>query len=791
MHLAGVIKSALNQHALALPFFAAAIAQRPAAYEVYRNRAWALKALGRNADAHACFAEAIRINPRDWALLNDFGLLQHETGRFSDAIEAYNKALSINPQDAGIFFNKGNACRALNDNAGALECYEQAVAIRRDHYKALIGRGAALRALGRPEEALASADRALALVPDSLEGLLNRGMTLRQLKRFDEALASYDRALLLNPDFPEVFNNRGAVLLDLKRPEDALGNFERALALKPDYPEALNNCGNALRLLKRYEEALARYDRALTLKPDYAEALNNRGMALLNLKRPDAALASHERALLLKPDYADALNNCGSALKDLKRYADAASVYSRLLEMVPDYTYLKGEILHARMLCCDWIQFESLAKSIENDVRGGKKSVEPFEYLGVSGSAGDLKRSAEIYSADRFPRPPTRLWNGERYDNARIRIGYVAGEFRHHATSILMIELFERHDKNRFELIAFDNGWDDASEIRGRVNRAFDEIVDISRLPDPAAATIIRQRQIDILVDLNGYVGEQRHGVFGHKPCPVQVNYLGFPGTLGADCIDYIIADRCVIPEEHQMHYTENVVCLPDTFQVNDSKRRIAERAPTRAEAGLPERGFVFCCFNNNYKITPAVFDVWIRLLNSVESSVLWLLEDTAAASRNLKREAGARGVAAERLVFAPRVGLDEHLARHRLADLFLDTLPCNAHTTASDALWAGLPLLTCLGTTFAGRVAASLLNAIGLPELIAHDLDNYEALALRLATAPDMLDEIKARLARNRTTHPLFDTDRFRRHIEAAYITMWERYQRGEPPESFAVPPM
>jgi predicted O-linked N-acetylglucosamine transferase (SPINDLY family) len=383
------------------------------------------------------------------------------------------------------------------------------------------------------------------------------------------------------------------------------------------------------------------------------------------------------------------------------------------------------------------------------------------------------------------------MWNGETWGNAKIRIGYVSGEFRHQATSVLIGELFELHDRGRFELIAFDNGGDDASVLRGRIERAFSEIVSIARLGDREAAMAIRDRKIDLLINLNGYFGRERQRVFSFRPCPIQVSYLGFPGTLGAPYIDYILADPQVIPESHHAFYTEKVVRLPDTYQVNDRKRVIAQRVPTRAELGLPAAGFVFCCFNNNYKITPRTFDIWMRLLSGVPGSVLWLLEGNAAAVRNLRQEAQRRGVNPERLVFAPRMNLPEHLARHRQADLFVDTLPCNAHTTASDALWAGLPLLTCTGGTFAGRVSASLLHAAGLPELVTDSLDAYEARARELATAAGELAAIRARLERNRSTCPLFDTERFRRHIESAYITMWERWQRGMPPASFAVAPL
>lgn len=592
------------------------------------------------------------------------------------------------------------------------------------------------------------------------------------------------------PDF-ETLCNRATALQDLRRPEEALASYDRALALKPDSAEALNNRGNVLRELKRPEEALSSYDRALGLKPDSAGALCNRGTALQDLGRPEEALTSYDRALALKPDSVVLLCNRATALQELRRHEEAARSLARVLELAPDHPFTKGRLLFARMLCCDWAEFIPLTESIEKDIRAGKQSAEPYGYQAFSNSARDLRRCAEIFAAENFPRSKTQLWAGERYDHAKIRIGYLSSEFRQHVTSILITELFELHDKNRFELFGFDNGWDDASDIRGRINRAFNEIVNITRLGDLEAAATIKQKQIDILVNLNGYFGLERQGIFSHKPCPIQVNYLGFPGTLGVDYMDYIIADSHVIPPDHAAFYNEKVVYLPDTYQVNDSKRRIAERTPTRAEAGLPETGFVFCCFNNNYKTTPDIYEIWMRLLIRVAGSVLWLLEDNVAAARNLRREAEQRGVAPERLVFAPRIRLDEHLSRHRLADLFLDTVPYNAITAASDALWAGLPMLTCTGGTFPGRVAGSLLNAVGLSELITYSLENYEALALKLATTPSMLSDIRTRLARNRTTHSLFNTHRFRRHIESAYITMWERYQRGQPPESFAVQPI
>lgn len=733
-----------------------AIGAVPDAADCYQSKALILLELGRYDDTARCLQKCIALNPRRPEIHTSLGVVASRLGRHSEALEHHEAAIALDPACADAWLNRGNA----------------------------------LHKLARFEDAVASYDRAIAVRADYAEAFSNRGNTLRDLKRSQEAIENYDRAIALKPDYPEALTNRGSALWDLGRYAEALASYDRALAFKPDHYEALINRASPLRDLKRPAEALASCDRAIALRPGDPDAFNIRGSVLWDLKRYAEALESYDQALALNADHYEALHNRGHLLAELEQHEDAIRSYETLLERSPHQDFLKGELLHQKMLCCDWRGLDVLAESVRQDLTAGKKSAEPFGYQAIAVSEQDLKTCAEIYTSDKFPPAPTPVYRGERYDNRRIRIGYLSGEFRQQATSILITELFELHDKARFEVFAFDNGWDDSSELRGRITRAIDEIVDVSSLPDYDAATAIRERKIDILVNLNGYFGKGRQGVFGHKPSPVQVNYLGFPGTLGASYIDYIIADRHVIPAGHEAHYTEKVVYLPDTYQVNDSKRRISEETPTRAEARLPETGFVFCCFNNNYKITPGLLDVWMRLLSRVEGSVLWLLGDRPVASSNLRREAGQRGIAPERIVFADRTRLDRHLARHRLADLFLDTIPYNAHTTASDALWAGLPLLTCVGTTFPGRVAASLLNAVGLPELVTRSLDEYEQRALELATDPAMLADVRARLARNRTSQPLFDTDRFRRHLEAAYETMWNRHQRGKPPEGFSVEP-
>jgi len=451
--------------------------------------------------------------------------------------------------------------------------------------------------------------------------------------------------------------------------------------------------------------------------------------------------------------------------------------------------FLLGNILHNMMLVCDWGTLDTLYAEIQNKLRLKQEVTEPFGFQGISDSESDLLLCAQIFANDHFPYKQTIFTpDSKKTAGSKIRVGYLCGEFRDQATSILMGGVYESHHRDEFEIYAFDNGWDDGSNLRQRILPCFKEIINITRLSDLEAAQSIKQLGIDILINLNGYFGKGRQGIFAHRPAPIQVNYLGFPGTIGAPYMDYLIADEVVIPPSSQAFYTEKIVYLPNCYQANDSQRVIADTVFTKLEMGLPKDSFVFACFNNNYKITPPIFDAWMRILKQVEQSVLWLLEDNPTAADNLRKEAGLRGVSPDRLIFAKRLPLAEHLARHRLADLFLDTLPYNAHTTASDALWAGLPVLTQIGKTFPGRVAASLLTAVGLPELITHTPEEYEALAIDLAQHPEKLQQIKQKLAENRLVKPLFDTSLFTQHLEKAYKTMYERHLKGLGPDVFKI---
>lgn len=625
--------------------------------------------------------------------------------------------------------------------------------------------------------------------PNHVEARHFFGILRFQQGRADEALVLIAAALDAKPDYPEAHYNRGNVLAALGRYDDALASYDAAIALQPGAAEAHHNRGNALFKLRRYEEALTAFERALTIEPAHIAALNGRGTLLMELRRFDEALASYDRALALRADNADTLYNRGNLFKEVKRYEESLASYAKAQALMRDHPDRFG-IIDPALAICDWTQSDALADALRADLAAGRPSVTPLTLVGYCDDAALHLTCAKNFIADRIPARPTPLWDGVRYRHERIRIAYLSADFRSHATAFLMAELFELHDRGRFEVLGVSFGSDDNSTMRSRLVKSFDTFHDVQAQSDREIATLLRNAEVDIAVDLKGHTQGTRPEILAYRPAPIQVGYLGYPGTIGADFLDYVLADPVVLPFDQQPFYTEKIVQLPDCYQVNDSARAIAPETPTRAMAGLPDDGFVFCCFNMNYKIRRPIFDIWMRLLAAVPGSVLWLLRDNDGAERNLRKEAAARGIDPERLIFAGRTSLEDHLARHRLADLFLDTLPYNAHTTASDALWAGLPVVTCLGQAFAGRVAASLLNAIGLPELVTHNLANYEALALKLAADPEALKAVRVKLVANRLTQPLFDTDRFRRNIEAAYLRMWDTWQRGEAPQAFQIDP-
>ncbi len=747
------------------------------------QRAFALFQQGQTGPASALCIEILKQQPAHYDALHMLGLIAIQNGHGQTGIDLIRRSLGINPRQP---IAHSNLCTALLESerpAEALQHAERAIELDPRYADAQNNRGNALLELKRPEEALASYAKALRLRPDYALALNNRGNALLDLKRPSEALESIEKALRLQPDFAPGLNSRGKALLDLKRFAEALLSIDAALQKDPAFALAHINRGNALADLERFDEAVASYDRALKLKPGDADALRGRGIALLKLGRHDEALDSYKRSQGQAYDEATMLDVYGVKMLNLKRFAEAARYLKPLIELAPDTDYALGHLLYAQLHCCDWHGIDSLRTRIVGNTLAGKRAIVPFCMFLADESPSIQQLCASNYIRDHHPPAPEALWQGKIYRHERIRLAYLSADFHQHATAHLMGGLFKLHDRSSFEITALSFGPDDGSAMRRELEASFDRFLDVRELGDLDVARKLRELEIDIAVDLKGHTTDARTGILAHRPAPIQVNYLGYPGTIGAGYIDYILADRTVIPAEDRHCYVEKVVYLPDCYQVNDYRRKAMAPCPGRAENGLPEQGFVFCCFNNNYKITAEVFATWMRLLSRVPGSVLWLYQANFTAARNLRAEAARCGVAPERLVFAPRLDQAGHLARYPLASLFLDTLPCNAHTTSSDALWMGVPVLTCIGGGFAGRVAASLLRAAGLPELVTENLEDYEQLALKLATTPELLHELRAKLMRNRESCPLFDTDRTRRQLEAAYLRMWQRLQRGEVP--------
>jgi protein O-GlcNAc transferase len=628
---------------------------------------------------------------------------------------------------------------------------------------------------------------ALRIDPNDARCRFNRGNALALLNRLDEALDEFGKAVTLEPKFAEAQLNRGSILLKQKRLDEALACFNAVIAANPNYADAHCNRAAALEQLRQYDAALASYDKALAIGPNKAQYHASRANVLHAMKRYDGALAGLSQALALSPNDPEFHFNRGNVFFELKRYDEALADYDKAFHVKPDLEYLEGARLLAKMLICDWTDLAAETSHLVAGVMAGSPVCRPFVFVAVPSSPSQQAECARLF-ADREHPPRQPLAGAPRQRHDKIRIAYLSADFRDHAVAYLIAGMLEHHDRGRFATTAIAWGPDDNSEMRARIKQS-SEFIDVTGESDAGIADLMRGKEIDIAVDLMGFTQHSRTAILAMRPAPIQVSHLGYVGTMGTKYIDYLIADRIIVPDDKREFYSEKIVYMPNSFQPNDRQRRIGTNAVTRAEAGLPQDGFVFCCFNNCYKITPAVFDSWMRILRQVNGSVLWLVGEGAMSESNLRREAAARGVGAERLVFAPRVPPPEYLARLRLADLFLDTLPYNAGTTASDALWVGLPVLTRIGETYAARMAASLLNAVDLPELVTATPQDYETLAVMLATQAGKLAAIKQKLADNRLTTSLFDTALFTRHIEAAYAAMVERHHAGLAPDHIVVP--
>lgn len=631
------------------------------------------------------------------------------------------------------------------------------------------------------DQALTWVDLTLEANPQNGIAHSNRGNILIELGRQEEALSCYQKAIALEPGYAEAYSNQGNTLQALGRFQEALTAYEKAVELDPNYSQAFYGVARLFCVRKQFENALGCCDQALRLNPSYEAAQELRGSIFAQVKDYQNALDAYDKVLLLNPKSFSAWISKGHIYTEMKEFLEARVAFLKAFEIAPNTDALLGTILQNDIQMCMWDSLDKRIEKLINEVRGGKNAAIPYNFISLLDDRLLIKRSIEIYTQalqGGIQREQQKILEPKK----KIRLGYFSADFHNHPTAHLIAELFECHDKEQFELIAFVFGRNTPDAMRSRLENAFDQFIELNGMTDEEAATLSREMQIDIAIDLKGLTEGARPKIFMHGAAPIQVSYLAFPGTMGNPCFDYVIADHIIIPEEFKDGMVEKIIYMPNSYQVNDRNRLISESIKTREELGLPASGFVFCCFNNNYKITPLVMDGWVRILKAVEGSVLWLYEDNPYAVQNLKQEAKKRGLDVSRLIFASRMDLPDHLARYKVADLFLDTTPCNAHTTASDALWTGLPVLTLIGESFGARVAASLLHAVGLPELVVNTQEEYEKLAIELANNPVHLQEIKSRLENNLQVEPLFDTPLFTGYLESAYKEVYKRYREKLP---------
>jgi protein O-GlcNAc transferase len=730
-------------------------------------------------------------NPRDADALHLLGLIAHQQRRHADAVELMSRSINIEARNAVCHCNLGAALMELGRVDEAIASYDRALVVDPSHANAFVNLGLSLVHSGKCTEALESFESALRLDSGFLSALYNRAKLLVLLKRpedADEAISAYVGAMSAAPDDMVALKNVGALLQSAGRHDEAIVFLTYAIDAEPASADLYFCRGNVFVSLNRHEEACADFNRVLELEPAHLGALINRGNTFMSRRMFPEALGSYNEVVRQFPGRALGHFNQGNALHELGWWYEALGSYEIALELNPDFDVLPGIIAHLRGRFCQWEGDDAFVGKITSDLAVGRLSSETFPLFMLTDDQALLRKATERWVSINV-RPTGRLGAlARRPRKDKIHIAYLSGDFHNHATSQLAVEMFERHDRERFEVTAISFGPGKQDAMRKRLVRAFDRFEDVRHLSDLEVAARCRELEVDIAIDLKAYLQDRRPGILAERCAPIQVNWLAFPGTMASPYIDYIVADQTLITPEDLPFYSEKVIWLPDSYQVNDRQRSIAADVVTRTECGLPEEGFVFCCFNNSFKIRPDTFDVWMRILKRVPGSVLWLLGESPVTTENLKREAASRGVAPDRLVFASRMPGAAHLARHGAADLFLDTWPCNAHTTASDALWAGLPVLTRIGGSFSSRVASSLLRAVGLPTLIMRTNKEYEDMAVALANRPDQLASLKRRLRDNRDNCPLFDSARFTRQIEEAYQQVMQRYWAGVAPDNVSL---
>ena len=727
-------------------------------------------------EAHRLYAAILKIQPKNPDANHNTGLLTVGFGKVELALPFFKTALDANPSNTQFWYSHIVALIKLERLIDAKVLLNQA--------KSKNVKGADFDQL---EQRLTDAIKALNIGSDYVDAYFNLGFALQKQNKLEEAIEAYNKALAVKPDYAEVYYNMGIAFQDQGNLNEAIEAYNKTLAIKPDYEDAYNNMGIAFKDQGKLEEAIVAHSKTLAIKPDYAEAYNNMGIALKDQGKLEEAIEAYSKSLAIKPDYAEAYNNMGIAFQDQGKLEEAIEAYNKALAIKPDYEVATAAKLHKQAHMCNW---ESMAKDVNliSELGTSEEHVPPFDLLPLEDAPERHLTRSKIYAKANYPQKTLPPKDRPSKRPKRIKIGYFSSDFKEHPVAYLIAKVLEQHNRDQFEVFGYSIHGSSSCDMRQRLEKAFDSFIDVQGISERDIAHQVRQDEIDIAVDLNGYTQNARTGIFAYRAAPVQINFLGYPGTMGSNFIDYIVADRFLIPDENQKYFNEKQLYLPNTYLPTDNSRELSQKKITRSNMGLPDDAFVFCCFNNNYKITSNEFDIWMRLLAKVENSVLWLRQSNQFSHKNLKSEAQKRNVDPSRLVFADKIPMSEHLARQKFADLFIDTFAFNAHTTAAEALWAGLPVVTKVGLGFAARVAGSLLNAVGLPELITENEKDYEALILELATNPTKLAAIKKKLGNNRFTQPLFNTELYSRHLEDGYQQAYQNYFEGNLPQTIIV---
>ncbi len=689
----------------------------------------------------------LKETPNNFEVINLYAVLLFQKKNYKEAITFFNKAIKINPNRPDLYNNLSIAL------------------FQEKKYK----------------EAIISWDNAIKIKPDYAEAFFNKGNVYSIIKDYKNSIKSFEEAIKIKKNYKEAYSNLGNVYVEIKDYKKALEKFDLAIQIKPINPIEYNNIGNIYFELKNFKKALENFHKALNIDRNFALSYYNKAKTYKEINNNEKAIINYEKAILLNKNFSEAYKNLGNVYLDLKILDKSIYNHQKALKINPNISFLEGTILQSKCGICDWENFSENKNLLEKNIFSGKKSSNPFSTLLMYDSPRLHKKSSKIFFESEYNRNSFKEILKELPSNKKVHIGYYSSDFHNHATMYLMANLFEMHDKSKFQTHAFSFGQDDNSEIRNRVSKTFDKFLDVRLKTDEQIVDMSRELKIDIAVDLKGFTLNNRFGIFVKRCAPIQISYLGYPGTMASNCIDYLVADRTLIPEENKKFYTEKIIYMPNTYQVNDPTLKVSKKKFERKELGLPDNGIVFCCFNQNYKILPDMFSIWIEIIKKVENSVLWLMSDNPISETNLKKKFIKNNISENRLIFASRMPHREHLSRLKLADIFLDTFPYNAHTTASDALRVGLPVVTLKGQSFASRVASSLLNSLDLNELITNSDNEYKKLAIKIAENLSLLQEIKKKINNNISNKPLFDAKLFTQHLEKAYLIAFQRLKKNK----------